>query len=211
MSSLDYRIINIPYIPNSEIESKAAGFREQYWDGKIPVNIERIIEIKLKMNIVPVKNMNEYCDADALISSNWENIFVDEGMFVDERYLDRLRFSFAHELGHFNMHKKLYETFDIRAVSDFYRFISEIDEKQYGYLETQANKFACALLLPREMLIADANKLYNILSSELDVGNVELAAVINAYIAKPIALKYGVSDYCAEIALNSIRNKENGG
>ena len=112
---------------------------------------------------------------------------------------------------HFIIHRELYETFGIRTVDDFYRFIGEIDEKQYGYLETQANKFACALLLPRGMLIVDANRLYKSLSGELNIENIELAQVINSYVSKPIAEIYCVSDYCYEISLNNIRNKENVG
>lgn len=203
---MNYRDISVPYISDEEINQQAVFFREQYGEGDIPIDIERIIEIKLRMNIVPVGNMIEYCDTDALISSNWENIYVDENKFIDERYLNRLRFSFAHEIGHFIIHKELYKTFEIREVGDFYGFISGIDNRQYSYFETQANKFAGALLLPREMLAADAAELYARLSEELDVGSVELSKV-NAYIAKPIAEKYGVSESVAEIALNNVIKK----
>jgi len=196
--------IKTPFVSNENIEKEAEIFRNLYWDGKIPVDIERIIEVNLKMNIIPVKNMTSYCDTEAHISSDWKNIHVDADKFCDERYVSRLRFSFAHEIGHFRIHKDLYESFNIVRVEDFYNFIKEIDEKEYGYLETQAHKFACALLLPRTMLIADANYWYRFLSEVYNLEGVKWTEA-NAYIAKPIAEKYGVSQEAAEIALNSVK------
>ncbi|MFN8286915.1 MAG: ImmA/IrrE family metallo-endopeptidase [Chitinophagales bacterium] len=73
-------------------------------------------------------------------------IYIDRSL-QDER---RRRFVFAHELGHFVLHRKI-----IFEIGEYDRFI-EIDEEMEAeqddryWLEWQANKFAAALLMPQK-------------------------------------------------------------
>lgn len=54
---MKYGNIIVPFIGNDEIKKKADKFREKLWGDKIPVKIERIIEIKLKIKIIPIPNL----------------------------------------------------------------------------------------------------------------------------------------------------------
>ncbi len=146
---MDYASIKAPYIGNEEIKKKADSFRQRLWDDSIPVDIETIIDIRLKIDVIPSLNLRQRCDSDALISSDWKSIYVDQNEYLDDRYQNRLRFSFAHEIGHFILHKDIHSNFKIASPEDFYRFIEKIPKEQYGFFETQANKFAGYLLVPR--------------------------------------------------------------
>ena len=51
---MDYKNVIAPYLSNAKIKREADLFRENFWDYSIPVNIEDIIDIKLKIGIIPI-------------------------------------------------------------------------------------------------------------------------------------------------------------
>jgi hypothetical protein len=199
---MSYKDIIIPFLDNYFIKSEADKFRNELGNKVIPVDIENIIDVKLGINIIPSPGLQNLCDTDALISSDWKSIVVDYNRFSDERYQNRLRFSFAHEIGHFILHKSIYRSFKIKNTYDFQKFMKEIPAKQYGYLETQANKFANYLLIPREQLIIEKNKE---IKKNPELNNLIISRKtkeINSYLAIPISKIFGVSEDAMEIALN---------
>lgn len=203
---MDYRKIRAPFLSGETIRKKADLFRQKFWDNSAPIEIEEIIELKLRLQIVPIPELQKFCDTDALITSNWDLVYVDNGKYLDDRYKNRLRFSFAHEIGHFILHKDIYSIFGIKNVEDFYRMIEQITQEQYGYFETQANKFANYLLIPREKLIAEKSKLIKIKDGLKEVISSKKTdkKTVDSYMANPIAKIFGVSEEAAEIALNDI-------
>lgn len=203
----NYKIIEIPFLEDAVIREIADNFRNKYWNDSIPVDIENIIDVSLRINIIPVSNLSSEFDTVAFIAADWENLYVDKKIYEDERYTNRLRFSLAHEIGHKMLHKDLYEVFQIETVQDYCNFIQQIPEKQYGYLETQAHKFAAALLAP-------VAELRNARDSELVKFQKELKRInpalvtLNSYIAIPLSKKFGISRESMEIALNNLdRNR----
>ncbi|MFA5249034.1 MAG: ImmA/IrrE family metallo-endopeptidase [Candidatus Paceibacterota bacterium] len=161
--------------------------------------------MKLELNIIPINGLQGLCDTDALITSDWSSIYVDHGRYWDERYKNRLRFSLAHEIGHFVLHKQVYNDFEIESVEHFYEFMEKIPGDKYGYLETQANKFANYLLVPRKELFAEKEKIIKRKRKALEGISEKM---VNSYIAIPIAEIFGVSENVAEIALNDIIDLE---
>jgi len=201
---MDYKKVSIPFLENPSIKKSADLFRNKYWDDAIPVNIERIIDVKMKIYVIPSPGLHNLCDIDALICSDWKSIIVDHNKYFDGRYQNRLRFSYAHEIGHFILHKEIHKSFKIKSTKDFQKFIKEIPQIQYGYLETQANKFASFLLIPRERLVIEKEKeikknkqISNLISS----GKLNKKTV-NSYLAIPLSKIFGVSEDAMEIALN---------
>lgn len=67
-----------------------------------------------------------------------------------------LRFTIAHELGHYALHQKYMDT-----ESPFFHH-SNLSQKQQDRMEIQANLFASMLLMPREMFIEEYQKNRNI-------------------------------------------------
>jgi len=123
---MDYRNIKVPFLNNADIKSKADLFRKTFWDNSIPIDIERIIDLRLKIDIIPIPNLQKLCDTDALIASSWKSVYIDKYRYLDDRYQNRLRFSLAHEIGHFVLHKNIYESLSIKSFSDFYNLIKDI-------------------------------------------------------------------------------------
>lgn len=190
--------IAAPFLSNEQIRRKTNEFRSKYWDETMPVNIEEIIEQKLEINIIPIPNLFEFCNSDALITSDWSSIYIDNKKYMDDRYNDRLRFSLAHEIGHFVLHKNIYNSFGIKDFGDFYNFFADIDPEQYSYFETQANKFASHLLIPSEKLISEKDKILKAKNMEHNNFNED---VLIPYLATELSDRFGVSNIAVECGL----------
>jgi Zn-dependent peptidase ImmA (M78 family) len=114
---------------------------------------------------------------------------------LDDRHQNRLRFSIAHEVGHFVLHAKTYKEFGIQSASDYVNVIQNLSEKAYSALEWQANQFAGNILVPREDLavaLLDARKAgeHARLASKLKDDPEQMLALLTPSISR----KFGVSE-----------------
>ncbi|MFA5051009.1 MAG: ImmA/IrrE family metallo-endopeptidase [Patescibacteria group bacterium] len=199
---MDYYSIRVPFISQEEIKKMADEFRNRYWGESLPVDIEKIIDGKLKIQIIPIPNLRRDCDMDAHISFNWQFLYVDADMYKDDRQQNRLRFSFAHEIGHYILHENIYSDFKLNNIYKLYEIIGQIPAEQYGYLETQANKFAGYLLVPREKLEIEKKKLIDQLKQNPEFIKISDDKSQNSYLAIPLAPIFGVSQEAMEIVLS---------
>lgn len=195
---MDYKNFRSCFIDYKSIKEKADVFRKKYCGNIIPVDIEKTIE-KIGIDIIPIPSLENFCNTDAFITSDWNSIYVDNEKYMDDRYYNRLRFSLAHELGHLLLHKSVYESLGILNFEDYYRFLLEVVGIEYGKIETQANKFAGFLLMPPEILKSERN---NIVKKYDELKSID-PKQINSYIAGQLAKKFGVSAEAMEIALNN--------
>lgn len=202
---MDYSQIKVPFLDKEKIKKKADAFRKKYWDDSLPVDIERIINFKLKIKIVPIPNLRRFCDIDAQISFNLQFIYVDADIYKDERQQNRLRFSFAHEMGHYVLHKDIYKKLKLTNIYNLRQIITEkISDRQYGYLETQANKFASYLLVPRERLKIEKEKLFSQFKKDIEFDRIVDSKLQNSYLAMELSKIFGVSVEVMEIVLSEI-------
>jgi Zn-dependent peptidase ImmA (M78 family) len=149
----DFSDFKCPYIDKKEIWKMAEAFRKKYWpEGMLPINIEKIVEQRLKLNIEPKPCLLSDQDIDAYLRIDMTGIVVDEKSFMDERFANRLRFSYAHEIGHLLMHKDIYAPLPVDSTEEWMRFVLDVRDSEYGHFEYQANEFAGRLLVPREKL-----------------------------------------------------------
>jgi hypothetical protein len=189
-----------PYIDKSEIWRSAEEFREKYWRNNIlPVDIESIVENKLKLNILPEHGLLSECDIDAYLRVDLTGIVVDYDRFMDERFINRLRFSYAHELGHLILHKDVYTQFPISNPSDWKDFMLNIPDREYGFFEYQANEFAGRVLVPRIQLINELNKCIKIITENGMTGYLasDPTAMLEA-ISNTLCKPFGVSSQAIE-------------
>lgn len=189
---------------NVIIEERVESFRKNFGDDKIPVEIEEIIELKLNIGIVPIPGFLKITNMDALITSDWKYIYVDNDEYFNGHRYYRLRFSLAHEIGHFILHRIIYNDFDIKNQVDYCKLYKDIPELQYRYLEGQANKFASYLLIPRKVLIVETEKVFennkNLLSRFKKIDR----TILNSYLAIPLSKIFEVSEEAAKIALDDL-------
>ncbi len=123
-----------------------------YPDYTIPVDIEEIVEA-LGLEIVPEPGLKKDYGIDAGITSDFEAILVDAQSYNSEAYLNRVRFSLAHELGHFVLHRDFYQKNTRHSKDSFEDFLFSLSDYQYRIIEHQANVFAGRLLVPDDKII----------------------------------------------------------
>ena len=149
----DPRTFRAPYIDQQHCWQEADSFRQQYWSsGLIPVDVLAIAEFDLDLEIRTITRLKEDADIDALLLGDWKTLIVDQQQYQDDRYINRLRFSIAHELGHYVLHRAVYEQIPRGSPDEWISFMRNIPDKEYSFIEYQANEFAGRLLVPEENL-----------------------------------------------------------
>jgi hypothetical protein len=143
--------MDVPFLSYDELraEAKRTLGASQYHD-RFPVAIELIVERDYEMDVVPIRGLQSAFYIDAFISRDATTISVDE--FVLENRLNRYRFSLAHELGHRVLHRDILQSMEFDSIEDWKLAVTEIPEREYGFLEYQANTFANCLLVPADEL-----------------------------------------------------------
>lgn len=142
------------WIDKRDLWRIADGVRADYWPERIlPVDTEKIVEFRLDMNIEPIHNLFSVIDMDAFLKMDLTGIVVDYDFYMNEKFANRMRFSFAHELRHFFLHREVFSTLALASPEDWKYLISNVPDKEYGNFEWQANEFAGRLLVPREELV----------------------------------------------------------
>lgn len=182
-----------------EIEAKAEEFLQEYNPkGTVPVPIERIVEIDLDFNVIPKKGLKNIHKIDAFLSADLTELYIDHDDYMNET--NRGRFSLAHEIGHFVMHKEIVQM--VTNIDDWKKRILG-DGSRRALLENEANDFAGCVLMPRQALqkeydqqMAKAEKEFKKLGLSL-----KDTSVVDSYIAVAIGKVFGVSQQAAEIRI----------
>jgi hypothetical protein len=138
--------------------------RDKYWpEGTLPIDIETIVEFRLNLDIEPKHNLFSEIDMDAYLKRDLSGILVDYDFYMNEKFANRIRFSFAHELGHFFLHKDIYSQLALVSVDDWKNFILNVPENEYRNFEWQANEFVGRLLVPHGELETAMEKVLEII------------------------------------------------
>ena len=150
---MDPRRFRAPFIPRDEIWRQADAFRKTYWPtNRLPVDVFEIAEFELELDIRPVPSLRPDADVDALLLGDMSTLVVDAGDFSDDRMQNRLRFSFAHEIGHLVLHRDVFAGVIYESVEDWVQFFEALAEEQHSWLEYHAYEFAGRLLVPPRRL-----------------------------------------------------------
>lgn len=186
------------YIDKKDIWQFAEEFRSKYWQENIlPVDIESIVEKRLKLNIEPKHDLLGELDIDAYLRIDLTGIVVDHDCFMDERFINRLRFSYAHEVGHLILHRDIYTQLPISNPTEWKHFILNVPDREYGFFEYQANEFAGRVLVPRDRLIKELNRCLVIVKEigMVDYLTADPTAVLSSIgptLCKPFGVSYQV-------------------
>lgn len=164
---MDPSKIDLPHVTKA-----ANAFLKKYHPKlDLPVPIEEIVEIKMGIAVSAVPGIKDLLGVDAFIRFDFKEIVVDEDSF--NRYIERTRFSLAHEIAHYALHKDWYEKFGPKSIKDFPNFWDNVDKNAYKFAEIQANTFAGLVLVPDRQLEEEFSSL---LGSEMTLP-VEIEAI----------------------------------
>lgn len=137
-------------------------FRRERFAGhlsSLPVDVFTVAELDLHLDVIPFDDLFAKYGMDAMLLQDFTGIYVDAEAY---RFLEkgpvwkqkRLRFTFAHELGHFAMHRAAAAARTFADFAAFFRWLHADSPDRYK-LEQEANEFAGRLLVPRDRLLED--------------------------------------------------------
>lgn len=193
-----------PRYRKEEIWKIAEDFRDQYWDGTIPVDIEQIVEFELNLDIEPIGGLREHCNSDAMLL--WPpKIIIDKGHFIQPRYESRVRFSIAHEIGHYVIHRDFFDDPGLTTEQSYLDMVQSISAESYEWMEYQANEFAGRLLVPIGHLRSEYNDKWNLVPMESRTNSEKYFEIFNSWAANAIARKFKVSD---EVVRNRLKSEK---
>ena len=119
----------------------------------IPIPIEEVIEFKLGMSIEPKTFLKEEYGIDGQLLGDLSTIMIDNKMYLDEKYLPRVRFTLAHELGHYYLHKKQIKEAKFSSIEEWTKVLQNTSYEDSNWFERQADEFAGSFLIPINTLI----------------------------------------------------------
>jgi len=159
-----------------------------------PVDVEYIAE-KLGFSLVPISGLRELSSTDAYLSHRIKEIAYDS-----EVASVRIRFSIAHEMGHYYLHKEFIK--DIRFVdySEWKQYLNSIPGWYLGRIEYQAHEFAGQFLAPKSMIIECISDFKEEIEKASKIIPDDIEA-IRSFIAVPLAKRFEMSQEAFNIRL----------
>jgi hypothetical protein len=193
MAPLDPKAFRAPFLDKQQCWSSADSFRAQYApSGAVPVDVLAIAEFDLGFQIRPIMGLREDADVDALLLSDCTTLIVDHRQYMDARFINRLRFSMAHEIGHYVLHRDILRAIPRATPAEWIEFMRDMPEREYGFLEFHANEFAGRLLVPLPELKAEFEKALQ----EAEGKGLQRQQLNDAhleYLCKPLGRRFDVS------------------
>lgn len=133
----------VEYKPDVDIESAAHAILSKFGVERAPVDP---IDLATKSGIKVFDAEFEDDSISGMLRQEADGYTI----YVNEKHpKSRRRFTVAHELGHFELHKEYGEFVD----SEINMFRTDESSTGANRLEIQANKFAAALLMPEHLLV----------------------------------------------------------
>jgi Zn-dependent peptidase ImmA (M78 family) len=191
-----------------------------------PVPIDEIVEEHLKLAVEYRDLRTEFPEGDVL-GAIWFNdklIAIDQSLVPEDfpAMRGRYRFTLAHELGHWRLHRHLY----LRRAGERSLLASTPARPDHVLRshatdpkEVQANRFAACLLMPREMVKREWHQLRGnmdpIYLTDLRENQTQFLSdeILFEHAASPLAEKFEVSPTAMRIRLENMkflcRNREN--
>jgi Zn-dependent peptidase ImmA (M78 family) len=170
----------------------------------LPVDVFTVAELDLRLDIIPFDDLFAKYGMDAMLRQDFTGIYVDAEAY---QFLEkgpvwkqkRLRFTFAHELGHFVLHREEAASHSFSDFPAFFRWLHEESPARYR-IEQDANEFAGRLLVPRERIQDDFDR-FALRAEEISPQWHTLPDLRRA-LADTLSDKYGVNAQVIEIRLD---------
>jgi len=125
-------------------------------ENQTPIDVFTFLELDLGLDPIPFDDLVTKYRVEAAIKSDFSGIYLDAEQYAlmergPEWKLNRLRFTVAHELAHFFLHRDIPQAADFASLPDFSRWSANYGGRKYT-VEQEANEFAGRLLVPETRL-----------------------------------------------------------
>jgi len=130
---------------------------------RLPVDVFTLVELDLKLDVIPFDDLAARFRVEAALAQDFTGMYVDAESYVFWEKgpvwkQNRLRFTVAHELGHFVLHREQVAKVTFTSFEQFAAYLKADDGPRFA-LEQEANEFAGRLLVPiRPYRIGPTNK-----------------------------------------------------
>jgi Zn-dependent peptidase ImmA (M78 family) len=166
--------------------------KEHHGDLSIPVPIEDILEIKLKIDIEPRIGLHERFGRRGILLSSGRVIIVENNDYED--YLTRYRFTLAHELGHILLHREHVDSVSVDDVAQAFAKYSSLDPKLLDEMERDASYIAGHILVPQAKLLIELEKVRQRIIREKKVDIKGMGSDVRDRVASILASVFEVSE-----------------
>ncbi len=189
----------LPPVPQrslEELKHSAQLFLEQHHpSGETPVPIKAIVELDMGLEIRPIRALRSRFGIDGYLSTDLRTIVVDESLVT--RYVNRYRFTLAHEIGHLVLHSEQIHALAQTSPTEWKAAAQAIDPPSYSRMEFQAFEFAGCVLVPRQPLLELYQQAGRLAEQHgIDLGELQDASL--DYVAGWIARRFEVSTEVVE-------------
>lgn len=169
-----------------------------------PIDVFTFFEVDLGLDPIPFDDLAARYRVEAAIKADFSGIYLDAEQYVlMERgpawKLNRLRFTVAHELAHYYLHRDLPQASDFASLPDFARWTATYRGRKYT-AEQEANEFAGRLLVPEMRLAAFFEEFAP--QAEQLVPNFMQSGSLRDKFAEKIAPRFGVNSQVIAVRLD---------
>ena len=171
---------------------------------RTPLDVFTFFEVDLGLNPIPFNELTAKYRVEAAISADFTGIYLDAEQYaLMERgpgwKLNRLRFTVAHELAHYFLHREVPQSAHFASLPDFARWTEAYGGRKYA-IEQEANEFAGRLLVPVPRLQALFDEFA--VPAEKLVPNFTQSASLRDQFAERVAPRFGVNAQVIAVRLD---------
>lgn len=192
----------VEFLENEAIWKAADKFRESALlsgHNMPPIDVIYIVDVVLKFDVIDISEMFTNLQMDAAIVPAERAIYMDREALerwdrADHWIERRLRFTVAHELGHFILHANYMADVVFPDITIFKRWM--LEHRQDRRAEDQADEFAGRFLVPIEILRTSYDQyVQNVAQADPNWRDIE---GMREHIAKNLAPRFGVNHQVIE-------------
>jgi hypothetical protein len=169
-----------------------------------PIDVFTFLEVDLGLDPIPFDDLVAKYRVEAAIKADFSGIYLDAEQYAlmekgPEWKLNRLRFTVAHELAHYFLHRDLPQASHFASLPDFAKWTANYGGRKYT-AEQEANEFAGRLLVPEMRLGAMFDQFCG--PAEQLVSNFMKSGQIRDQFAETVAPRFGVNAQVIAIRLD---------
>jgi hypothetical protein len=142
----------VPHLTYDNVREYAKAFLEKYHPSlELPIPIEWTIESDLNLHIHPIADLYKIFRQSGFLSQDRKVIYIDEYQY--DNFVEKYRFTLAHEVGHYIMHESLYEGLNFGYEQEYIEWLQSRPREAYIWFEKHADWFAGQILVPKDRLV----------------------------------------------------------
>jgi hypothetical protein len=171
---------------------------------RTPIDVFAFFELDLRLDPIPFDDLVARYRVEAALTADFTGIYLDAEQYAlmergPEWKLNRLRFTVAHELAHYFLHRNLLQPEHFACLPNFASWTATYGGRKY-MAEQEANEFAGRLLVPEPRLRACFEEFA--LQAEKLVPNFMASDSLRDKFAEKVATRFGVNAQVIAIRLD---------